>query len=54
LPEETNKPVSANTEAENLEIEPLTDEDLEAVGGGALIDQEEVCSCGSTTGNCTS
>jgi hypothetical protein len=39
-------------EMENLEIEPLSDEDLESVPGGALS-QFKDCSCGSTGGNCT-
>lgn len=35
---------------EDVEISPLSDEDLEAVAGGA----EEGCSCPNTTGCCTS
>jgi hypothetical protein len=45
------------TGMENLEVEPLSDEDLESVAGGvgdALSDQVPDCSCGSTGGNCTS
>ncbi len=39
-------------EVENLEVEPLTDEDLESVAGGSLQDIGG-CSCTETTGNCT-
>ena len=34
---------------DDIEIEPLSDTDLESVAGGALAD----CSCSTTTGNCT-
>jgi hypothetical protein len=40
-------------EVENVEIEPLTDEDLEAVGGGNALQEIDGCSCTQTTGNCT-
>jgi len=37
-------------EVDNLEVEPLTDEDLESVPGGTYrLD----CSCTETGGNCT-
>jgi len=41
-------------EMENLEIEPLSDEDLESVPGGTLTEQFQDCSCTDTGGNCTS
>lgn len=47
-------PQENTTEMENLEVEPLSDEDLESVPGGTLRDQYEDCSCSSTGGNCTS
>jgi hypothetical protein len=37
---------------DDAEVEPLTDEDLESVPGGAA--SREDCSCDSTGGNCTS
>jgi hypothetical protein len=42
-------------EIDNLEVEPLTDEDLESVPGG-LDNSEQLldCSCTATGGNCTS
>jgi len=40
---------------DNLEVEPLTDEDLESVPGGADADAAAAldCSCTETGGNCT-
>jgi len=57
MPEEkTNQ--ENTTRLDNLEVEPLSDEDLESVPGGGgdttLADQFADCSCGSTGGNCTS
>jgi hypothetical protein len=44
------------TGMENLEVEPLSDEDLESASGGSGIARDgfEDCSCGTTGGNCTS
>jgi hypothetical protein len=56
MPEE-KVPQANTTGMENLEVEPLSDEDLESVPGGntfSLNDQFQDCSCGSTGGNCTS
>jgi hypothetical protein len=39
-----------NNPAEDVEISPLTDEDLEGAAGGAEAD----CSCNTTGGSCTS
>jgi len=43
-------------EVENLEVEPLTDEDLESVPGGlgSFETIGDACSCKDTGGNCTS
>jgi hypothetical protein len=39
-----------SAEIENLEIEPLSDQDLESVAGGAV---EGSCSCCETQSGCT-
>jgi hypothetical protein len=39
-------------EVDNLEVEPLTDEDLESVPGGTYSPNLD-CSCTETGGNCT-
>jgi len=43
-------------EVDNLEVEPLTDEDLESVPGGTINGDAAAldCSCTDTGGNCTS
>ena len=48
-----NEKDNQTKEVENVEIEPLTDEDLEAVGGGGGFQDIGGCSCTETTGNCT-
>lgn len=55
-----DKKNETQAEIDNLEVEPLTDEDLESVPGGNLDNNVGVgfspadCSCTDTGGNCTS
>lgn len=44
------RPDKKLAEIEDVDIAPLSDEDLEAVAGGV----EDGCSCPNTTGCCTS
>jgi len=50
----SDKKNETQTDIDNLEVEPLTDEDLESVPGGAAISPLLDCSCTETGGNCTS
>lgn len=55
MSDENEKKSERPAEVDNLEVEPLTDEDLESVPGGAAgRDIALDCSCTDTGGNCTS